>query len=148
MGEAGRAGVTAAWQVGSKGGGNFVGTFGELTKKEALAIADQVEDVVVTAKRVGAAKGGSTVAKTLTQQADDLVRLYSGKNSVTLRTPTKQIRYDLAGKPHNGIPTPHKQIYNKNFYQGQVRSITRATKDAIPLTQQEIRMIRKYLQGL
>ena len=28
----------------------------------------------------------------------------------------------------------------------RVRSITRASKDAIPMTQQEVRMIRKYLQ--
>ncbi|MBK7635497.1 MAG: hypothetical protein IPJ13_15400 [Saprospiraceae bacterium] len=90
----------------------------------------------------------SNLTKTLTQQADDLVKLNGGKNSVTLGTPTKQIRYDLRGKAHNGVPTPHKQIYNKNLYQGQVRSITRASKDAIPMTQQEIRMIRKYIQGI
>ena len=97
-------------------------------------------------KFTDAAKSSKGISKTLTQQADDLVKLNGGKNSVTLRTPTKQVRYDLAGKAHNGVPTPHKQVYNKNFYQGQVRSITRASKDAIPMTQQEVRMIRKYLQ--
>jgi hypothetical protein len=40
----------------------------------------------------------------------------------------------LAGKVHNRVPTPHKQIYNKNFYQGQVRSITRASKEVITMT--------------
>ena len=115
---------------------------GRLTRLSTKAI---VEEEVVETVVEGAAKGST---KTLTQQADDLVRLNGGKNSVTLRTSTKQIRYDLAGKAHNGVPTPYKQIYNMNFYQGQVRSITRASKDATPMTQQEIRMIRKYLQGL
>lgn len=89
--------------------------------------------------------GKKVLTKTLTKQADELVKLNNGKNSVTLGTPTKQIRYDLAGKSHGGVPTPHKQIYNKNFYQGQQRSITRDSKIAIPMNQQEIRMVRKYL---
>ena len=118
---------------------------GDLTNASLSLAAALPGGQSVTAGRF-AAKTSGYYAKTLSQQASELVSLNKGKHSVTLRSSTKQIRYDLTGKSHGGVPTPHKQIYNKNFFNGQVRSITRASKEAIPMTQQDIRMIRKYLQ--
>jgi RHS repeat-associated protein len=87
------------------------------------------------------------MTKTLAQQADELVVL-NGKNSLTLRTPSRQIRYDLAGKSHGNVPTPHIQIYNKNFVNGVLKNVSRASKEAIPMTQKDLRLIRKYLERL
>ena len=92
---------------------------------------------------------GKSFTKTIAEQADDLVKL-SGKNRITLRTPTKQIRYDLnsEGAAHAGIPTPHVQVYNKIFFNGTLRRISRASKFADPMTQQDIRIVRNYLKSI
>jgi RHS repeat-associated protein len=89
--------------------------------------------------------GGGSFTQTLEQQAFELVQLNGGRNSVTIETPTMKIRFDLAGKAHAGVPTPHMQVYVKNFVNGQVRSITRNSKNAIPMRQEHMQIVKRYL---
>ena len=83
----------------------------------------------------------------LASQAKELVNLNSNKNSVTIGTATQKIRFDLAGKAHGGIPTPHSQTYNKNMVDGVTKSVSRASKQAVEMTQAEIRMVCQFLEG-
>jgi len=92
------------------------------------------------------AQGG---APSLKDQANDLKNEHNnGKNSVAIQTPDKQIRYDLAGKAHNGVETPHFQVYNKNFVNGVMKNKSKATKDPVPFTQKDLRLVRKYFENL
>jgi RHS repeat-associated protein len=63
-------------------------------------------------------KQGNTSKKSLTEQANELVAQNGGKNSIALRTESLLIRYDLAGRSHGNVPTPHMQFYKKNFHNG------------------------------
>ncbi len=88
----------------------------------------------------GAARGG-------VDAIEDLIKLNGGRNSVTIETATQKIRYDLAGKPHGGVPTPHKQVYIKNFVNGIQKSVSRVSKAAFPMTEQDLELVRRFLNG-
>ncbi|MEI6697289.1 MAG: RHS repeat-associated core domain-containing protein, partial [Bacteroidota bacterium] len=89
----------------------------------------------------------SFAAKEGAATVEDLIKLNGGKNSVTIENATQKIRYDLAGKAHGGVATPHMQVYNKNFVNGVVKSVTRASKEAIPMMQKDLKIVTKFLKG-
>lgn len=124
--------LAAVWPAGGPAAGIFAKTPG---------VASSAASII---------KDASTVEKSvvsLESQAKNISgTLNGGKNSVTIGTVDKQIRYDLAGKAHGGISTPHSQTYNKNMVNGEVKSVSRANKQATPMSQQEIRAVRKFLE--
>lgn len=144
------AAVIAAVVIGLIGGAIFLIFAGEgIAEAIGIGIIDEI-GVLETAVVEDAAvleEIGAVQEKGLLKDAADLVKMNGGKQSVTIETATQKIRYDLAGKTHGGIPTPHMQIYNKNFVDGILKSITRASKEALPMTQKELDLVRNFLKG-
>ena len=93
-----------------------------------------------------AAKG----AVSLEKQAAELIPLNAGKSRVTLRSEGQKMEVDLAGKAHNGIPTPHTKLSPRNgqspehlqpaYNTSEAKSTVRAA------TQEDIRTVRRYLE--
>lgn len=93
---------------------------------------------------IGFARGGSILS--LSQRAGYL-RNQIGKNSITINTVRGHIRYDLAGKAHNFIETPHKFIYTRHTGSNGLINFSKP-KNPTPITAQDLRIIRNYLKSM
>ncbi len=67
-------------------------------------------------------------------------------NNAYIKTTMGAKRYSLAGAADAGVPTPHYHLYQKNFVNGEVLSISKVKGQPIPMSQEDIRLIRKYLE--
>ncbi|MFJ4257460.1 RHS repeat-associated core domain-containing protein [Pseudomonas monteilii] len=87
---------------------------------------------------------------TLEKQAANLIPLNNNKNSITLRSESVEIRVDLAGASHAGVPTPHVVSAPRNFkappHMERQYNTRAASRNTQPATQQDIRMVRHYLE--
>lgn len=87
-----------------------------------------------------------TTAKSLTDQAADLVSQNGGKHRVTLRSPSQKMEVDLAGKAHGGVPTPHTKVSPSNPMAPKQPAYNTKNSPVNPATQQDIRTVRRYLE--
>lgn len=69
-------------------------------------------------------------------------------NNVYIRTVNGANRYSFAGKIDNGVKTPHYHPYQKNYVNGELKSIAKipGVKKPIEMNQQDIRIVRKYIE--
>ena len=117
-----------------------------------LTVATRSKVVPLTPKtttdtKLNVSNSSNTNRKTVKEQALEIKdKLNNGKYSVTIKTTKGQTRYDLDGKAHAGVPTPHTQKYKNNVVNGKVRSVTREKKTADPMNQEDIRNVKKYLK--
>lgn len=86
--------------------------------------------------------------KSLKDKASDLSNsLNKGKNSITVDSANKRFRYDLKGKSHGGIDTPHVHEYKKNIKDGVQKSISEISKNSPrALDKFDIRSLNKILR--
>lgn len=85
--------------------------------------------------------------KSIKDQALDLKKMNNNKNTVRIQTSDKKIHYDLDGTTHKGVETPHVQYSypNTNKKTGQT-FWNKDRKTVDPMTQQDIRTVRRYLE--
>ncbi|SHL80006.1 DUF6443 domain-containing protein [Chryseobacterium polytrichastri] len=138
------------WKNGESG--TMVSRLLETTGRDATARNNTTTTIEALSIVLTTGKAGNTskVSKTpsLESQALEIKNTSNnGKNSVTVKSGNGQTRFDLDGKAHNGVDTPHSQTYKNNVVNGQVKSITRTSKEATPMTQQDIRTVRKVLKN-
>ena len=99
-------------------------------------------------------KAGKMVAKGADKIGDVAGNLSTvvGKNRITIQTPSKEMNYDLVGKPHfdkktgKSVDTPH--VHEKVLASGPNGKINIDGSQSITrqLTFQDIRIIKRYLK--
>ena len=102
------------------------------------------------------ASTGSSVVKTIKEQAEDLVAANGGKNRVIPRSEKAQTDVDLRGEAHfdkkttTTYDTPHTKTSPRNTHapvnQGARYNTTEKHANYNNTTQKEIRTVRKYLE--
>jgi RHS repeat-associated protein len=152
------AGVQGTSQMISGGTGVVEGvaaapeTFGLSLGVSAAGVAEATYGAnIVKNAFVNMASPSSTTPSTNTPSLQDQGKEISdthnnGKSSVTIKTPNGHERFDLKGKDHGGVPTPHVQSYQDNVVNGVVRNVSRVSKKAVAMTQEQLRFVRKFLQ--
>jgi len=83
------------------------------------------------------------------KEAEEIrIALNKGRNSVTIKNNKGLTRYDLGGKGHGGIETPHKHIYRQNIVNGEVKSITEISQSPVKITKKDLEIIRTYFKSI
>ncbi|MCG9771528.1 RHS repeat-associated core domain-containing protein, partial [Pseudoalteromonas piscicida] len=87
-------------------------------------------------------------ATSLKKQGAELVGQNGDRNRVTLTSESVEVAVDLAGAKHGNHHTPHTRSAERNYRAPKQPNYNRkkADKNVTGATQQEIRMVRKYLE--
>ncbi len=123
---------------------------GEMLGAAARNIAGRTATTATkqTATETASASASTRHNPTLIEQAQALVPKNNGQNRVSVNTSNGKVNYDLAGKDHGGVPTPHKQTYTRhtNPNNPAESSVTRDSRQATPMSQQDVRTARRVLE--
>ena len=82
---------------------------------------------------------------TIEEQAAEISKQIN-KTTVSIKTPSKVMQYDLKGPSHRGVPTPHVQRRLPNVDKTGKIHWNKDNKWVEPMTQQDIRTVKKYLK--
>jgi len=93
-----------------------------------------------------AARAAEGDAKSLKDQAADLVSQNGGKNRVTIESPSQKIEVDLAGKSHGGIETPHVKVSERNLNAPNQPAYNTKSAQVRPATQEDIDLVKNHLK--
>lgn len=114
----------------------------------AKAIAGKLTSGTPAAVGNAESQALTRTAPSLKDQAAALVPKNGGQNRVSVETGNGRINYDLAGKPHGGVATPHKQSFTRHQNPGNPSksSITRDSRTVETMTQGDIRVVKRVLK--